>query len=175
MHSLPPYTFFFICISLLISTAILILGALVLPLTPVLWTIPGAFIFTIIYHFTLVLTSNHSDIINAAAVSSQAEGRSRRRWSTLGVWGAYLLALLWAGVLTIALTFTLLVAFGKHTPPPSGSYPKINPILITMSAFAALHPFVLVAIGVVLHREGKQDRYRQKWQWKTQINTSNWR
>lgn len=160
MNSLPPYTFLLIILSCLISTACLILGALILPLTPVLWTIPGAFLLTVVYHFVLVLLSN--------AVTD----RSKRLFSTLTVGGAYLLTLLWAGVLAISITFAVFLAQGK-VQPVRGS-PKINPILITMSGFAFFHPFILFTIGVILHKERRQEQYREKWKWKTQTNTSNW-
>lgn len=161
MSTLPHPFFLLTCISLLVSTAILILGALVLPITPALWTIPGAFVITAAYHITSVLLSNSGD------------ERAQRNSSIFRVAGAYLLAFVWVGVLTIGIVFSVTLALGTFEAPKT--YPKINPILITMSAFSAIHPFVLGAIGVILHRERKQEQYREKWKWKQQINTSNWR
>ncbi|KAF6763244.1 hypothetical protein DFP72DRAFT_841359 [Ephemerocybe angulata] len=66
-------------------------------------------------------------------------------------------------------------ARGLHALSYQRGSPKINPILITMSGFAFFHPFILFTIGVILHKERRQEQYREKWKWKTQTNTSNWR
>jgi hypothetical protein len=161
MQTLPHPFFLLTCVSLLVSTAILILGALVLPITPALWAIPGTFVITAAYHVTSVLLSNSGN------------ERTRQTYSTFRFVGAYLLSAIWVGVLTISLTFTISLALGTFEAPKT--YPKINPILITMSVFCLVHPFVLGAIGVILHKERKQEQYREKWKWKQQINTSNWR
>ncbi|KAJ3546606.1 hypothetical protein NMY22_g1991 [Coprinellus aureogranulatus] len=161
MSALPHPFFLLTVISLLVSTGILILGALALPITPALWAIPGAFVITAAYHIVSVLLSN------------SGSERTLRNYSIFRVAGAYVLAFVWAGVLALALIFTVTLANGTFKAPKA--YPKINPILITMSVFSAVHPIVLGAIGVVLHKERKQEQYREKWRWKQQINTSNWR
>lgn len=163
MSSLPPHVFALVCLSSLISTAILVLGALVLPLTPVLWTIPGAVILTLLYHALVIFFSSNT----------HRNERSRRAYSIVSVGGAYTLTVVWIGALAISLTFTLLSALGKIDLSPN--HPRLNPLLITATILSAFQMATLVAIGIISHKERQQERYREKWQWKQKINTSNWR
>lgn len=164
MNSLPPHVFVLFCLSSVISTAVLVLGALVLPLTPALWTIPGAVILTLLYHALVIFLSSKTQThLNVE--------RSRRAYSILSVSGAYTLTVVWIAALAISLTFTLLSALGKIVLLPN--HPRINPLLITATILSFFQIILMVAIGVISHKERRQERYREKWTWKLKINTSN--
>ncbi|TFK19323.1 hypothetical protein FA15DRAFT_674554 [Coprinopsis marcescibilis] len=147
-------------LSFLTSTVVLVLGALVLPITPAMWIIPGAFVANTV-------------CLSLVTFITQDPGRTTRFYSIFTVGGAFALTVVWTAVLAIALTFTTLITM-RSFDVPQGVVPYHKPILISACATALLQTAIKVAFAILLYKEQRRAKYQAKWRWNITLNASKW-
>lgn len=150
------------CVSLFLAVTSLTLGSLELPTLPALWTIPTAFLCTLLYH-----------VLSTTLPLSAFAKRWKRPIAAFNIFGAYVLAGLWTAAFAMSIMYTAKLAHGKD--PASPDEHALSPFLITASILCFFQPIIFVATGVLFQRQWMQEQYRDKWQWKIQINSSTWR
>ena len=147
-----------IYISLILSAATVISAVLMVAALPILWTFPAVFIPTVVHHVTFLLML-------------RCEPRRRERlFSTTSETVAFALTSAWLSavgisVALVAIIYTGRILDGKHE----------NWIVIVLVAFSFLETTLMAIITIFVRKERKFIAYRTKWEWRTNMTSSQWR
>ncbi|KAF9010686.1 hypothetical protein BDQ17DRAFT_1299227 [Cyathus striatus] len=159
MILLPKFLFPLTCLSFFTAAVNLVIAALVINVTPILWIAPVAFILTLAFHAIFLLMAN-SEALDAL-----------RLYSAVNITASYILSCLWAGVFTICITVTIL--FKKGTLRNEGTSKMW--ILILLCVFAFLQTGAMILVAFVLRKERNRLMYMEKWRWRPgALGSSQW-
>ena len=161
MGTIHKYLFLLICTSIGISLASISFAALAIKLSPGVWLIPAVVILTIVYH-TVILLLAHSETF-----------ATPRIYSTSSIACAYLLTSLWTAIFVTSVTFTYLVLTKKWATTNN----KLLIWMILISTLSLIETVVIGFIAIKSHKELRQIRYKQKWEWRHggPAGTAQWR
>ncbi|KAF8813969.1 hypothetical protein BYT27DRAFT_6365377 [Phlegmacium glaucopus] len=116
---------------------------------------------TFIYH-TLVLLIAHSETYSTPRI-----------YQTSSITCAYLLTSLWTAIFVMSVTFTSLVLTKKWATTNN----KMHIWMILISVLSLIEIMVMGFIAIISHKELRQLRYKQKWEWRNGGpvgNTAKW-
>lgn len=153
MHSRLLFLF---CLSLTLSTAVVVFAALTLATLPILWIIPAAAILTVAHH-VLALVILHCD------------SEDKRLFSTTSEVIAIVLTFVWLSIVGVAVALAVLDSLNRLP------YDKDKRWITVVSAVLSSLETIIIAFSTAfVHKERKSILYREKWEWKTNMTQSQW-
>ncbi|KAF8658284.1 hypothetical protein AX16_002058 [Volvariella volvacea WC 439] len=154
----PPDLRLLAGLSLVAATVSTALTSLLIPPTPMLWFIPGAYILTAVYHASILATSPKDPLPPPPDF-------------ILPIWkviGSFFIGLIWvaAGIMLVICS----VLRGLNALPMD----KHLAFFVVACIFAWLEAVVMFRYAWILHQYRQQTVYRAKWSWKPEFLARSW-